>query len=322
MKADNNLRRATFSKILIAGLVGLLVSACAETQLIVHGAKEIARVTDKPVAKTKGDYKIGKPYRIKGTWYYPAEDFNYVETGIASWYGPKFHGRLTANGETFDMNALSAAHRTLPMPSVVRVINLKNGRSLMLRVNDRGPFARGRIIDLSRRAAQLLGFRKQGTAPVRVEIIADESQRLKLLAMRGTPPSQQQIAATEAANRRAVQSQPLSSPKAPSKAPSIKVASTDARWPEIPPEKQTVRQSSPKQTKLFVQVGAYVDFVNASRARTRLSKHGAAWLAKAKIGRREFYRVRIGPMLDLDAADAMLNRLISAGFHQARIIVD
>lgn len=87
--------------------------------------------------------KIGKPYKIGGNWYYPKEDPNYDQTGYASWYGPNFHGRPTANGERFDMNELSAAHKTLPMPSHVLVTNLDNGRSLRLRVNDRGPFAKG-----------------------------------------------------------------------------------------------------------------------------------------------------------------------------------
>ena len=93
-------------------------------------------------------YKIGDPYQINGTWYYPAEDWSYDETGIASWYGEDFHGKYTANGEIFNLNAVTAAHRTLPMPSVVQVTNLENVRSIQVRVNDRGPFARGRILDL------------------------------------------------------------------------------------------------------------------------------------------------------------------------------
>ena len=101
-----------------------------------------------------------------------------MEEGVASWYGPGFHGKQTANGEIYDMNDLTAAHRTLPMPSIVRVTNLENGRSLKLKVNDRGPFARERIIDVSRRASQLLGFHQQGTTPVRVEIVEDESRML------------------------------------------------------------------------------------------------------------------------------------------------
>ena len=132
-------------------------------------------------------YKVGSPYQIQGTWYYPAEDFSYEESGIASWYGEDFHGKYTANGEVFNLNELTAAHRTLPMPSIVQVTNLDNGRVLQLRVNDRGPFARGRILDVSRRAAQLLGFENGGTAKVKVKILVPETiQAVSLLRRNGS----------------------------------------------------------------------------------------------------------------------------------------
>jgi len=129
-----------------------------------------------------GDYKVGKPYQVLGVWYYPRVNYDYSETGIASWYGPGFHGKKTANGETYDQMALTAAHRTLPMPSLVRVTNLQNGRVLVLRVNDRGPFKNGRIIDLSRKAARLLDVEKAGTAKVKVEILEAESRQLAAIA--------------------------------------------------------------------------------------------------------------------------------------------
>ncbi|MCA3263868.1 MAG: septal ring lytic transglycosylase RlpA family protein [Telmatospirillum sp.] len=165
----------------------LTLGACAELKFGVNAVKQMqgpAEQSAAPLVRPQGIYKVGEPYQIAGAWYYPAEDWSYAETGIASFYGGErsgtdFHGKLTANGELYDMNALTAAHTTLPMPSLVRVTNLENGRSIVLRVNDRGPFARGRIIDVSRRAAQLLGFEGQGTARVRVEIQAEESQRLK-----------------------------------------------------------------------------------------------------------------------------------------------
>src|SRR5580658_3758563 len=128
-------------------------------------------------------YRVGEPYQIKGIWYYPAVDYNYDKTGTASWYGEQFHGRYTANGEIFDLNQLTAAHTTLPMPSIVEVTNLQNGRSLQLRVNDRGPFVDGRLIDVSRRAAQLLGFETKGTTPVRVRILKDASIQVAEEAM-------------------------------------------------------------------------------------------------------------------------------------------
>jgi len=130
-----------------------------------------------------GVYKIGDPYLVEGKIYYPKVNNNYNETGVASWYGKKFHKKATANGEVFDMYKVSAAHKTLPLPSRVRVTNLENKKSIILRVNDRGPFAKNRIIDLSMRAAEILGFKEQGTAQVRVEFysnanVYDKSGRL------------------------------------------------------------------------------------------------------------------------------------------------
>ncbi|HHK73838.1 MAG TPA: septal ring lytic transglycosylase RlpA family protein, partial [Rhizobiales bacterium] len=116
-----------------------------------------------------GYYKVGKPYVIDGKTYYPKEDPNYVRTGIASWYGEAFHGRKTANGEYYDMNRLSAAHRTMPLPSYAKITNLRNGRAVIVRVNDRGPYAREREIDMSKAAAKVLAFTQQGTTRVKVE---------------------------------------------------------------------------------------------------------------------------------------------------------
>ena len=116
---------------------------------------------------------------MKGVWYYPKEDYSYKEIGVASWYGPDFHNGVTANGELYNMHEMTAAHRTLPLPSMVRVTNLQNGRSVVLRVNDRGPYEKNRVIDVSMRAAQMLGFKDEGTAQVQVEILAEESKKLK-----------------------------------------------------------------------------------------------------------------------------------------------
>lgn len=113
-------------------------------------------------------YKIGSPYQINGQWYYPQQVTTYEAQGVASWYGEPFHGQLTANGEIYDMWRMTAAHPTLPLPSVVRVTNLYNGRSLLVRVNDRGPFVKDRLIDLSKGAARALGFELQGLAHVHV----------------------------------------------------------------------------------------------------------------------------------------------------------
>jgi rare lipoprotein A len=128
-----------------------------------------------PVPKGGGSYKVGRPYNLNGRTYYPTHNPNYRAEGIASWYGRDFHGRLTANGEVYDMNALSAAHPTMPMPSYARVTNLENGRSIVVRVNDRGPYARNRVIDLSIGAAKALDAYRKGLARVRVEYVGRAS---------------------------------------------------------------------------------------------------------------------------------------------------
>ncbi len=125
-----------------------------------------------PVPKGGGVFKLGDPYLAGGKWYVPADDPSYDRVGLASWYGDFFQGRHTANGEIYDMNALTAAHPTLPLPTYATVTNLANNRSIVVRINDRGPYHEGRIIDLSHKAAELLGFYGRGTAAVRVRYLA------------------------------------------------------------------------------------------------------------------------------------------------------
>src|SRR6266700_5489443 len=172
--------------------LGLALAGCASSGPHVAGGHHAHRERGQPV------YRV-EPYQVKGLWYTPRADYSYDETGLASWYGPGFNQQLTAANEIYDMNQLSAAHKTLPLPSVVQVTNLQNGRSLRLRVNDRGPFVDGRIIDLSRRAAQLLGFESSGTAPVRVRIMKEESIQVAEAAIRGDPGNVQLAQAPQAA---------------------------------------------------------------------------------------------------------------------------
>ena len=149
----------------------VLLAACGTSQHMPSDNKL-------PRGHQGGIQKVGKPYKVGGEWYYPESDPYYDRVGHASWYGKQFHGRKTANGETYNMNALTAAHKTLPMPTYVKVTNLSNGRSIVLRVNDRGPFVAGRLIDVSRRAAQLLGFQQKGVTQVRVQAV-DENGRVR-----------------------------------------------------------------------------------------------------------------------------------------------
>ncbi|MCW5770951.1 MAG: septal ring lytic transglycosylase RlpA family protein [Rhodospirillaceae bacterium] len=146
------------------------------------GACSSTRGIPGPTGTPYKAYIVGQPYQINGRWYTPREDFDYDRVGTASWYGSDFHGRRTANGETYDMNAMTAAHTTLPMPTIVRVTNLDNGRSVVVRINDRGPFVSDRIIDMSRAAARELGFEGRGLARVRVTVMREASLRLKRAA--------------------------------------------------------------------------------------------------------------------------------------------
>ena len=158
-----------------------------------------------PLAKGGSSFKIGKPYQQNGVTYVPAEDTSYRAEGIASWYGPDFHGRPTANGEIFDMNGISGAHPTLPMPSYLRVTNIVNGRSIIVRVNDRGPYARERVVDLSIGAAKALDYYAQGLTRVRIEYVGrapltGSDDRMLLATLRhGTPAPAPTLARVAAA---------------------------------------------------------------------------------------------------------------------------
>ena len=157
----------------------LLVANCASSDKFAkrvdpkYGVSTSPRVVDfnEAVPKGGGTYRVGTPYVVAGTTYTPEEDPTYRAEGLASWYGDDFHGRLTANGEVFDMTSLTAAHPTMPLPSYARVTNITNGKSLIVRVNDRGPYHGNRIIDVSNNAATLLGFRSNGIGRVRVEYV-------------------------------------------------------------------------------------------------------------------------------------------------------
>lgn len=351
-----------------------LLGACAEAQLASHAVKvaDPAPQQQKTDAAAKpGNYKIGKPYQIEGVWYYPAEDYSYAETGIASWYGSDFHGKYTANGELYDMNDLTAAHRTLPMPSLVRVTNLDNGRSIVIRVNDRGPFARGRIIDVSRRSAQLLGFENVGTAKVRVEIMADESRQIAALARRtpgpddekptaapvgqvavqtlapppGTtaaPPAQQQAArptysTTPQTSASAARSgRPVANPPPPTVAAQdparpnatqaqIAAATTPATAVDAsaaPAATGQVIVVPVQATNIYVQAGAFSNPQNAQRLGNTLSSIAPAQLSYVLVGTQAMYRVRLGPAASVADADKMLERVVAAGYPEARIVVD
>ena len=301
-------------------------------------------VTAPPVAataapETAGAYKVGKPYQIEGIWYYPAEDYSYAQEGIASWYGADFHGKRTANGDRYDMNELTAAHPTLPMPSAVKVTNLDNGRMLKVTVNDRGPFHSSRIIDLSRRAAQLLGFQEAGTARVRVEIDAEESINLKNIALAKHPPEMPQIAAAPRANISAFALDPLAGAEAqvppealkpaaaapsPAKpaaaanksAPKKAAAPPPAKKPKVPAKVAAVVPGG----GIFVQAGAFSDAANAHKLEQQLSELGKVRIVPTTVNKKKLFRVRLGPLADTASADAMLVKIKSFGYRDAKVV--
>jgi len=170
---------------LLLASLGFALSACGTVPVPLVGSHQ--------ALEPHPSYKVGATYSVKGVTYYPRVDYTYDQIGIASWYGDGFQGQYTANGEIFDMNRVTAAHTTLPLPSIVEVVNLQNNRALHVRINDRGPFVRGRIIDLSRRAAQLLGFEGSGSALVRVRILPQQSLAAAGAAEQGMVSNGEQV---------------------------------------------------------------------------------------------------------------------------------
>jgi rare lipoprotein A len=283
-----------------------------------------------------GGYKVGEPYQVKGVWYYPNEDYSYDETGIASWYGPGFHGGKTANGERFDADELTAAHPTLPMPSLARVTNLDNGRSVVVRINDRGPFAGGRLLDVSRRAAQLLGFEKAGTAKVRLQVMADES---KAIAAASSRYGRSQASRAYASNLLPAprQTRPLPkrlppvvlpyTPPLPEPEPLPVLAKTttppSSRLPEALPELPVVTQVAVKpDTHIYVQAGAFTIVARAEKLQKQLRPIAMCAINQAAVENTTFYRVRLGPFADVRQANKVLQQVAQAGVPEPRIIVD
>jgi rare lipoprotein A len=303
----------------LAGL--MLLAACAAPR----PAPRVVEDHTVQVPPNAGVYKVGEPYQIDNVWYYPHEQPDYDETGIASWYGPDFYGKYTANGELYDGNKLTAAHRTLPMPVNVRVTNLDNGKSIIVRVNDRGPYARGRIIDLSRRAAELLDVVQNGTAKVRVTYLGRAD-------INGAPPADTTPAeianALPAVPAGAVNSQalnvvpgvPIAPPvtavplPAPAPSPPVQTASTE-------PNGQVEKVPVPGVTHLYVQVGAFSKLDNAKRLLNSLGG-GDLRISTLQRGGQTLYRVRTGPLSSVQDADAALSRISGAGSGDAQIVVD
>ena len=305
-------------------------------------------------ASEAGIYRTGNPYKVNGVWHFPQKelDHKHDEIGEATWYGHDFHSKMTANGEIFDMHGFTAAHKTLPLPSVVRVTNLSNKKSVILRVNDRGPFDNKRVIDVSKKAAEILGFLDQGSAKVRVQVLPDESLHVASMA-KGTSYTPQKTLPTPSGDVTIsplpVATEPTATAPEPQmmtpettpgeialEAPSMEVLESILPKQTIevaapispePAASTQLMESSPAVTPAplakgttHIQAGAYRSKANAENALKKLSKIAPAHLSEPIEGQSSLYRVRIGPFPHKEAAKKKLKDVISAGHPDATII--
>ena len=325
--------------------LAIVLGACStsSTTVVDPNMPDYMQLGRDPKGNVVTAYKVGNPYEVAGVWYYPSEDYGYRETGLASWYGPGFHGKRTANGEVYDMNAMTAAHKTLPMPSVVRVTNLENGRQIKVRINDRGPFVDGRIIDLSRRAAQMLDVERAGTARVRVELIPEDTLTLRNLALdAGGQPPMSDMPGVIAAPRATIVAETLAPPSGTvpaaasmpvsQTASSVRVPIGTISSTPLPPPATTqtapVVLAAPSAPAiqmaalpgLYIQAGAFSDINNARRLEAQLSGMGNVFVAAAQVGGQTFHRVRLGPIPDRDMAQQLLLDMLNQGYDGATLI--
>ena len=316
----------------IAVVVLLLFSGCTTAELAVDLIKKTEQKLSRTETKQKladgsivaePRYKVGDPYNVGGVWYYPERDLSYDETGIGSWYGDEFAGKLTANGEIFDPTKITAAHKTLPMPSVVRVTNLDNGRSLVVRINDRGPFVAGRIIDLSREAARLIGFKDAGIAKVRVQILTEQSLRLEELARRGSFPEVDGVPEEAKPDFNAVGSSDVTFTATSSNGRAYKNEDGQSAL-DLMNRSQVgeIITVPPIETDIWIQLGAFHSKENANTVLERVQGVGKGGITEVDVRGQTLHRVRLGPIRDVTVADSLLADVLELGFKGARIIVD
>jgi rare lipoprotein A len=328
-----------FGRFMMLAVMAGSLGACSQLQLAAAEWKEY-----RGPPQTQGNFKVGRPYSVQGKVYRPTESYSLDETGISSWYGPGFHGARTANGEKFDENELTAAHRTLQLPSLVRVTNLENGKSVVLRVNDRGPFAHSRVIDVSKRAAELLGYKSKGTARVRVQVLDKESRMMAEAAKRGEDTRGMEIALN---SQPPVQQMAMNTPMGSGyggMVPPPDVPPPGVISASLPPDSSTVYSDSGipghvqnnghfypdpvvKQfpvipTNLYVQAGSFSSHENALKVSSRLQGIGTVRVREINVGGRQYFRVQVGPARDVGAADALLSDVMNKGYPEARITVD
>ncbi len=281
---------------------GLALSGCSSKRDPFAGVASPMYKGSGQVPLGGGRSVVGKPYSVAGLRFVPRADPKYDRKGVASWYGKQFHRRMTSNGEWFDMNHLTAAHTTMPLPSYAKVTNLENGMEVIVRVNDRGPFVGNRIIDMSKRSAEAIGFKEQGTAKVRVQYIGpapNDDTGPHLMAMnqeleRGTPLRKIIAAADRNHGQTQVAQAPIETVEEP-----VQAVSAD---------------------DYYVQAGLFANPNNALRAKTRLSGLGPVLVTPVSNASGSFYRVSVGPMPEANAMAALAD-VHAAGLPDARLVV-
>lgn len=296
--------------ILLCMMLSAFIFGCTDNGLLLRSNGKNYVSNDR-----NGVYKIGEPYQISNIWYRPEENYNYKEVGIASWYGPDFHRGITANGETYNMHELSAAHRTLPLPSIVKVTNLDNGKSVVVRVNDRGPFVNNRIIDLSKAAAEKLDFIQSGTAKVRVEILADESKELKKNILKN--------------GGKVVDGAPITDSQEPPSFSEPIVLSPDTVVVEDETTAKVAENKtlySPKDKVVatsgnyYIQAGAFSNKDNALAVQKKLSSFGRVSIQEVKKDSGTIYRVRLGRFETGEDAADLMEEIEKFGYKDLRLI--
>jgi rare lipoprotein A len=344
-----------------AALIALLAgtaAACASTgtslSLTTPGQPRVAQSAPPSSSTPSGRLRgADKPYQVNGVWYFPQADPTYDEVGTASWYGYPFQNRHTADGEVYDEALITAAHKTLPLPCIVEVTNLQNGRSIRVRVNDRGPFVGGRLIDLSKAAAEQLGFDRRGTTRVRVRFITMASPLTApglMMASSGAgpssgrrsayaaqpapngaafddieaPPPPTAVPASYQATPRAPREDAMAEDEAgPPEAPAAQSITTSALPPPEPaPHAPMAMRGAPASGGYSVQAGAFATQSGADRAAARLASAGGAQIVPLQRNGATLYRVVVGAFPDPTSADETRARVIAMGFADARVIGD
>lgn len=287
-----------------------------------NGYVQPADVSDICTAGPKTRSGNPSSYKVLGKWYKVMPSAcGYSEVGLASWYGPGFHGKRTSSGERYDMHAMTAAHKTLPIPARVRVTNLDNGKSLILRVNDRGPFHKGRIIDLSKTAAKKLGVLAKGTARVRVTVVDRPPNKRRAKAPLGSKPAQVAQASvykskptpSGSAGGETVETFAISDETAP-------VSVSDNLGAPFP----SVAANGVTKNTIYIQVGSFANQINAERLKARLEADSIqnVRLHPITVNGVLLNRVRVGGLSTTSRADQLAQHLKNLGYSTQQIVVD